>query len=295
MAFTQLIKHWPFTIILLYCLSINNVMATVNVDYASPMGDEDWRMSGNRLRCGLSVTIPNFGIAYFEQYAAKSPHFIMTKWQQVLKPIPAMLFATPPVWKPFGKTYFITKTTVNPGEYGFYLSRDPALKMLTYLAQGFRTKFEYSSEEGFPVSVSLSPIRFQKVYAKFQRCLGKLLPFDYSSVRMSIVYFDTDSFELNDEGKQQLRKVAMYCRADSQVKKVKIAGYTDDTGRKSYNNAISEARAKAVASYLQSLGVSRARLSVTWFGIKDPVAPNDSEAGKTLNRRTVVKIIKSNI
>ncbi|OCH99360.1 flagellar protein MotY [Legionella jamestowniensis] len=268
--------------------------AIVHVDYASPMGDENWRMSGNKLRCGLALTVPNYGIAYFEQYAAKSPHFILSKWQQVQKQLPAVVYATPPVWKPYGKSYFISKTTVNPGQYGLYLPREPTLKMLTYLAEGFQAKFEYQSEEGFPVTVALSPIRFQPVYAKYQHCLSNLLPFDYESVKTSIIYFDSDNFELNDEAKVQLRKVAIYFRADHQVKKIKIAGYTDETGRKSYNNAVSEARAKAVANYLQSQGVSAERLAVTWYGIKNPVAPNDSEAGRTLNRRAVVKIIKSN-
>ncbi|WED43022.1 OmpA family protein [Legionella cardiaca] len=295
MAFMRSVITRLLNVAILCWFPINQALAEVHVDYASPMGDENWRMSGSRLRCGLALTVPNFGIAYFEQYAAKPPHFILSKWQQVTKQLPAVVSAVPPVWKPYGKTYFVSKTTVNPGEYGLYLSREPALKLLTYLAEGFQSKFEYRSEEGFPVSVSLSPIHFQKVYAKYQRCLGNLLPFDYASVRTSVIYFDTDSFELSDEAKKQLNKIATYCRADSQVKRVKIAGYTDDTGRKSYNNAVSEARAKAVAVYLQSQGVRLERLSVTWYGIKDPVAPNDSEAGKTLNRRVVVKIIKPTI
>ncbi|CEK12116.1 flagellar protein MotY [Legionella hackeliae] len=293
MTFIRFVIQCQLRIAILCWLPFS-AMATVHVDYASPMGDENWRMSGSKLRCGLSLTVPNYGIAYFEQYAAKPPHFILSKWQQVQKQLPAVVYAAPPIWKPQGKSYFISKTTVNPGEYGLYLPREPALKVLTYLAEGFQTKFEYQSEEGFPVTVALSPVHFQRVYAKYQRCLGNLLPFDYASVKTTIIYFDSDSFELSDEAKKLLKKVAIYSRVDQQVKKIKIAGYTDDTGRKSYNNAVSEARAKAVASYLQSQGVREDRLSVTWFGIKDPVAPNDSEAGKTLNRRTVVKIIKSN-
>ncbi|ASQ44685.1 flagellar protein MotY [Legionella clemsonensis] len=294
MAFIPFAIQCRARIVTLCWLLPMSTLAAVHVDYASPMGDENWRMSGNKLRCGLALTVPNYGIAYFEQYAAKSPHFILSKWQQVQKQLPAVVYATPPVWKPYGKSYFITKTTVNPGQYGFYLPREPALKILAFLAEGFQAKFEYQSEEGFPVTVALSPVRFQPVYAKYQRCLGNLLPFDYDSVKTSIIYFNTDSFELSDEAKEQLRKVAIYSRADRQVRKIQIAGYTDDTGRKSYNNAVSEARAKAVANYLRSQGVSVERLSVTWYGIKDPVAPNDSEAGKTLNRRVMVKMIKSN-
>ncbi|MDI9819909.1 MULTISPECIES: OmpA family protein [unclassified Legionella] len=291
MTSKHVVIRWLGKVAILFWIPLVS-FAMVKVDYASPMGDENWRMSGNRLRCGLSLTIPNYGIAYFEQYAAKSPHFILSKWQQVEKPLPATVHAAPPIWKPHDKTFFISKTTVSPGQYGLYLSREPALKVLTYLAEGFQAKFNYRSEQGFPVSVSLSPIRFQKVYSKYQRCLASLLPFDYDSVKNTVVHFDTDSFELSDEAKQQLKRIVEYCRADRQVKKLKIAGYTDDTGRKSYNNAVSEARAKAVEGYLQSQGLRTGLLSVTWYGANHPVASNESEDGKKANRRTVIKIIK---
>ncbi|WBV70460.1 hypothetical protein PGH42_10825 [Legionella pneumophila] len=48
------------------------VFAAPSIQYASPMGEENWRMTGNPLRCGLSLTIPNYGIGYFEQYATQS-------------------------------------------------------------------------------------------------------------------------------------------------------------------------------------------------------------------------------
>lgn len=292
MAFRRFITPGVLGSILLYCWPINGCLAGISVHYASPMGDENWRMSGNRLRCGLSLTVPNYGIAYFEQYAAKPSHFILSKWQQVERRLPAVVFAAPPVWKPGGNSYLIAKTSVNPGEYGLYLPRDPAIKLLTYLAQGYQTRFQYQSEQGFAVTVSLSPANFQKVYAKYQRCLGNLLPFDYASVRESILLFNTDSDELSDAAKQQLKKIAEYCRADPLVKRVKVAGYTDDTGRKSYNNAVSEGRAKTVANYLLSLGVQQSRLSVTWYGVQNPVASNDTEEGKAANRRVVIKIYK---
>ncbi|KTD18014.1 flagellar protein MotY [Legionella jordanis] len=275
-----------------YILVIHCTFA-LPVDYENPIGTENWKASGNRLRCGLSLTVPNFGTAYFEQYAKKDPHFIVANWQAVEKRLQTAVYAAPPSWKPGGPSYFISKTVLTPGKFGLYLKRDATLKMLTYLSQGFQASFEYLSDQGFQTRVSLSPIRFQKAYAKYQRCLANLLPFDYGDVKMSILYFDSDSYELSDEAKEQLKKVAEYCRADPTVKRIRIAGYTDDTGRKSYNNAISELRAKAIASFLASHGLSEERLSVTWYGIKDPVAPNDSDEGRKMNRRAIVKIIKT--
>lgn len=266
--------------------------AAINVFYASPIGDENWRMTGSRLRCGLSLTIPNFGIAYFEQYAAKQPHFILDKWQQVERRLVADVLAMPPMWKPYQKSFYITKTAVNPGQYAIFLQTDPAIKVLTYLAQGYQARFQYISEQGFGVNVSLSPIRFQKVYSRYQRCLGNLLPFTYHDVADSTILFDIDSAELTDDGKVMLNKIVEYCQADPSVKKIRVEGYTDDTGRKSYNNAISEDRAKVVEAFLLRKGIEKHRLNVTWFGIEDPVATNDTDTGRAENRRVEIKLLK---
>ncbi|MFC3909845.1 OmpA family protein [Legionella dresdenensis] len=280
------------TALIISCSIPATCNAALEVNYISPMGAENWKMTGSRLRCGLSLKIPNFGMAYFEQYAAREPHFILSKWQQVERRIPALVYARSPVWKPEGADYFISKTTVNPGEYGLFLPRDPALKALTYLSQGFVTRFQYRSDQGFIVSVSISPIKFQKPFSRYQECLGNLLPFDLESVKESIFLFATDSYKLTEEARKQLDRIAEYSHADPQIKRISIVGYTDNTGRKSYNNAISEARAKAVQRYLISKGVRESKLSITWYGLKDPAQPNDTEAGKAANRRVVVEIIK---
>lgn len=262
------------------------------ITYISPLGDENWRMTGSRLRCGLSLTIPNYGIAYFEQYAARPPHFILSKWEQVERQLPATVMATPPMWKPFQKPFFISNTVISPGKYGIYLSRDPALKALTFLAQGYQTIFQYISEQKFAVTVSISPVNFQKVYARYQQCLGNLLPFGFNKVAKSIFRYDVDSFMLSEEDKDQLDKVAEYCQADTSIKKINIAGYTDDTGRRSYNNAISEYRAKEVEKYLLKKGIREYRIHTIWFGIKDPVASNETEEGRAANRRVEIILSK---
>lgn len=275
-----------------YAFAINTSFAALHVNYISPMGDEKWRMSGNPIRCGLSLMIPNYGIGYFEQYATKSPHFILRKWSQVQRSLPAQVVARSPVWKPFGPSFFVSRTFIKPGEYGIYLSREPALKLLTYLSQGYQANFNYQSEEGFDVTVALSPIRFQKVFSLYQRCLGNLLPFNYDDVKESVFHFGIDSKMLTDADKDQLRHIAQYVAADTRIEKVRVEGYADESGRKGYNNAISQFRAEAVKHYLLGLGVPKKKLSVTWFGALKPIARNDTDEGRAANRRVVISLIK---
>ncbi|MFS8038109.1 OmpA family protein [Xanthobacter sp. AM11] len=66
---------------------------------------------------------------------------------------------------------------------------------------------------------------------------------------------------------------------------VHISGHTDGTGDAEANRRLSEARANAVLAYLAAAGIATDRLSAVGYGSGQPLAPNDTEAGKALNRR----------
>jgi outer membrane protein OmpA-like peptidoglycan-associated protein len=73
---------------------------------------------------------------------------------------------------------------------------------------------------------------------------------------------------------------------------VLIEGYTDSVGTEDYNQGLSERRADSVKSYLVGEGIGATRLSAAGKGEADPVASNDSAAGRQQNRR--VEVIISN-
>lgn len=103
------------------------------------------------------------------------------------------------------------------------------------------------------------------------------------------ILFDFDQAQLRPAAQANLRELAdnlrQYDRTD-----VLILGHTDSTGPASYNQTLSERRAMAAANYLQSLGVGAERVSTRGMGENDPVAENDTEAGRQLNRRVEVVI-----
>lgn len=66
---------------------------------------------------------------------------------------------------------------------------------------------------------------------------------------------------------------------------IEIQGHTDDTGTDTYNQGLSERRAKSVADYLKSKGISSGRLTIKGFGESAPKYANDSEDGRANNRR----------
>jgi outer membrane protein OmpA-like peptidoglycan-associated protein len=72
---------------------------------------------------------------------------------------------------------------------------------------------------------------------------------------------------------------------------VDVYGHTDSVGSDSYNQQLSERRAVAVADYLSSRGVQRARLGVLGYGETQPIASNETEDGRAANRRVELKIV----
>ena len=69
------------------------------------------------------------------------------------------------------------------------------------------------------------------------------------------------------------------------------AGYTDSVGSTSYNQLLSESRARSVATYLQNKGVKSVRFDVVGFGEANPIADNNTEAGRALNRRVELTLL----
>jgi len=70
--------------------------------------------------------------------------------------------------------------------------------------------------------------------------------------------------------------------------KIGVFGYTDNSGSDAVNTPLSEKRANAVKAYLQQKGLQTNRIEAKGFGSAKPIANNDSEAGKSKNRRVEI-------
>jgi outer membrane protein OmpA-like peptidoglycan-associated protein len=102
------------------------------------------------------------------------------------------------------------------------------------------------------------------------------------------VNFEYDSAKLTPDSTAALNLVADSLKANPEAR-IEIGGHTDSRGKDSYNLQLSRKRAQAVQDYLVGQGVSPAQASVTGYGEKQPVAPNDTEDGRAKNRRVELK------
>jgi len=103
------------------------------------------------------------------------------------------------------------------------------------------------------------------------------------------ILFGFDSDQLSDAAKTNLRNLAESLKKHTGTE-VLLVGHTDSVGSDSYNQSLSERRAQAAANYLISLGLPASRIKATGRGKSEPIASNDTEAGRAENRRVEVAI-----
>jgi len=101
--------------------------------------------------------------------------------------------------------------------------------------------------------------------------------------------FDVDSAQLKPGSYDEISRVAQVLVQYPQTN-IQIAGYTDSTGSEAYNQQLSERRAQVVKNALAGQGVNPARMTVIGYGESKPVAGNDTEAGRQMNRRVEITI-----
>ncbi len=101
--------------------------------------------------------------------------------------------------------------------------------------------------------------------------------------------FNTDSATLRPESQEQLGNIAAILKAYPNVR-IKIGGYTDNSGDAQHNQTLSQDRANGVRDRLIALGISPDRLEAQGYGEQFPVADNSTEEGRAANRRVSVRV-----
>lgn len=106
-------------------------------------------------------------------------------------------------------------------------------------------------------------------------------------VRLQDVHFAFDSAQLTSEAKSILNSAISSINANPSDT-ISIEGHTDSTGSDAYNSQLSQRRARSVAEYLASHGVSASRLQTVGMGESHPIASNDTSSGRAQNRRVEI-------
>jgi outer membrane protein OmpA-like peptidoglycan-associated protein len=108
-------------------------------------------------------------------------------------------------------------------------------------------------------------------------------------VNMSDVLFDTAKFSLRPEAREKLAKVAGIVEGHPGLR-LDVEGHTDNVGGDDYNQQLSEERGSAVRDYLTAEGMQQDSVTTKGFGKTQPIASNETAAGRQQNRRVELVI-----
>ncbi len=113
-----------------------------------------------------------------------------------------------------------------------------------------------------------------------------------ATVNLKNVLFKQSSTELLPESKDELNVVVSFMKANPSVK-IELAGHTDNRGAQQDNIKLSQARVQRVKDYLVQNGIKAKRIQGKGYGGAKPIAGNESEESRKLNRRVEFTIIKN--
>ncbi|MTI29610.1 hypothetical protein E1171_02195 [Cytophagales bacterium RKSG123] len=164
------------------------------------------------------------------------------------------------------------------GEYLMVLSEGSSYALYVnkkgYLFQSLSFDYENQNDEWSSVKLD--------VYLK-PLTVGEAVP-------LNNIFFAIDSYLLDDKSKTELKKVVNFMELNPKLR-VEIGGHTDDVGSSSYNQKLSEQRAKAVYEFLLKAGIASGQLEYKGFGKEKPFVKNSSEVNRQKNRRIEFKVL----
>lgn len=176
-----------------------------------------------------------------------------------------------------GQEYGTANSDINTGEYSIVLPR------------GINYGFKSEAQGYVSISENLDLTKLDR-YDEIERNLY-LVPIEIGqTIRLNNLFFDTGEYELKESSNSELKNLLKLLQLNPNMK-IKIIGYTDNVGSDASNLTLSKNRANSVYEWLIKNNVNKDNLSSMGMGKKDPVAPNDTEEGRQLNRRVEFTIV----
>jgi outer membrane protein OmpA-like peptidoglycan-associated protein len=156
---------------------------------------------------------------------------------------------------PMGRTY-----ALNAGAEGYL-----------FFSENYEVP-EGTTKEPYTLNVPLSPLTAGSVIA------------------LRNIFFNTASFDLLSASNAELEKLGQLLKTNPTLR-IELGGHTDNVGGDAANMTLSDQRAKAVRDHLIGQGIDGGRITAKGYGKTKPVATNDTEEGRALNRRTEVTVL----
>jgi len=272
--------------------------------YMTRREDHSWKKWSRPRNLGYPINTPGWDAYYTIPASGEHAYFVSTSegygksdifriaLPEDARPIPVMLVSGR-VRDPMGKVVpaKISYERLKDGaEIGTAVTDPKTGDYTIALPMGYEYGFHALAEGHYPISEYLDLTKLGS-YDEVERDLVLAPLTRGSSIRLNNIFFDFDSDVLRDESKPELARLANFL-AQRKTMIIHIDGHTDDVGGHEYNIRLSRRRAQAVVRYLSAHRISDIRLIPRGFGKNRPVASNETDEGRQLNRRVEFTILQ---
>ena len=253
-----------------------------------------WTFNGTKSVCELSHQIPGFGVAHFHRLAGEELKFRIDSFKQIPLGGVARMHEVSPPWIHTEADPITRQVELWPGDSPLRLAGRSAAWLLASLAKGQIGSFDFypGAEQPGAVSVRLSPVNYQRPYAKFRQCLKEISGKGFQAYQQIQVQFPFAGDELDSVATQRLAGLVGFVLADPSIRRIEISGHTDSKGGRSYNRKLSKRRAMRVHDYLVQAGVQAELMKIQAFGEARPARRGHGERTGAVNRRVEIKLIR---
>lgn len=178
-----------------------------------------------------------------------------------------------------GKTIGIAKPDPNSGIYKLVLPYGVNYG-ITAKAKGF-----------MPSSINIDLSKIRGRYLELDEKDLVMAPIAKgSSVTINNLFFELNKANLQAESEPELKRIVSVLKENMNLV-IEISGHTDNTGSDEINQKLSLDRADAVKTYLLGAGIKTERIKTKGYGKSKPKASNDTEEGRSINRRVEIEIL----
>jgi len=189
---------------------------------------------------------------------------------------------------------YIKWENLETGELTGRLKNDP-LNGNYYIVLPYGKNYGYyvAKKGYYPVSGNVDlrgSIKKQEIIQNIQLTAIEDIINGKKSIPLTNIFFDSGKHKLKPSSYPELKRLARFLKNNPNLK-TEISGHTDNKGNTATNKKLSENRAKAVANYLEKLGVPAKSLTFKGYGSDVPSVANSSAENRAKNRRVEFKVI----
>lgn len=283
------------TFIIRLCLGLLGVLPSVEAQqFQAPITDTHWQVIESPLECTLTQSIADYGDAKFSRASGQPMQLTFsTNFYPSVADL-AQFEIAEAIWQNKEERLPLATVTTDAGQTLFEISGQAAKNALTQLKEGRVPALRYQSPNAISgVDVLMSTVHLSESLSAFEQCVASLHPDVFDDVSKLTVHFGLEQAHLNLDAQKALTRLADYVKVDSSIKRIIVTGHTDNHGRRRLNGPLSEMRAAAVKKYLvEQCQIPENLITTTAYLEKKPLATNKSDAGRALNRRAEITLIR---